>query len=36
MMSIWLRGDGYSVPDHADAIIDQLPELMGVFEKAGR
>lgn len=33
MMSIWLRGDGYSVPDHADAIIDQLPELMGVLRK---
>lgn len=31
MTSIWLRGDGYSVPDHADAIIDQLPELMGVL-----
>lgn len=31
MTSIWLRGDGYSEPDHADAIIDQLPELMGVL-----
>lgn len=35
MNSIWLRGDGYSVPDHADAIIDQLPELMGVLRNLG-
>ena len=33
MTSIWLRSEGYSVPDHADAIIDQLQELLSVLSK---
>ncbi|MGX1264396.1 putative hydrolase of the HAD superfamily [Rossellomorea marisflavi] len=33
MTSIWLRSEGYSVPDHADAIIDQLQELLSVLSE---